>query len=63
VLSARAIVDYSEPGRVKGQVPDAVIVAAARSPIGRAVKGSLRAMRADDMAVAMIRAALSRVPR
>jgi hypothetical protein len=32
-----------QPGRVKGQVPDALIVAAARSPIGRAAKGSSRA--------------------
>ena len=43
-------------------MPDAVIVAAARSPIGRAVKGSLRSMRADDMAAAMVRAALAAVP-
>ncbi|HEY6792855.1 MAG TPA: acetyl-CoA C-acetyltransferase [Trebonia sp.] len=41
---------------------DAVIVAAVRSPIGRAVKGSLRGMRADDMAAAMISAALAKVP-
>jgi acetyl-CoA C-acetyltransferase len=41
---------------------DAVIVAAARSPIGRANKGSLAAMRADDLAVAMARAASSQVP-
>jgi acetyl-CoA C-acetyltransferase len=43
-------------------MPEAVIVATARSPIGRAVKGSLREMRADDMAAAMIRAALAQVP-
>src|SRR5580693_7693598 len=43
-------------------MPEAVIVAAARSPIGRAVKGSLRDMRADDLAAAMIRAALAQVP-
>ena len=43
-------------------MPEAVIVAAARSPIGRAVKGSLRGLRADDMAAAMIRAALAQVP-
>jgi acetyl-CoA C-acetyltransferase len=43
-------------------MPEAVIVATARSPIGRAVKGSLRDMRADDMAAAMIRAALAQVP-
>jgi acetyl-CoA C-acetyltransferase len=43
-------------------MPKAVIVAAARSPIGRAVKGSLRGLRADGMAAAMIRAALAQVP-
>lgn len=43
-------------------MPEAVIVATARSPIGRAFKGSLRDVRADDMAVQMIRAALSKVP-
>ena len=43
-------------------MPEAVIVSAARSPIGRAVKGSLRSMRADDMAAAMVRAALAAVP-
>src|ERR1700722_9682632 len=43
-------------------MPEAVIVATARSPIGRAVKGALREMRADDMAAAMIRAALAQVP-
>jgi acetyl-CoA C-acetyltransferase len=43
-------------------MPEAVIVAAVRSPIGRAVKGSLRELRADDMAAAMIAAALAQVP-
>jgi acetyl-CoA C-acetyltransferase len=43
-------------------MPEAVIVATARSPIGRAGKGSLREVRADDMAAAMIRAALAKVP-
>ncbi|MFC4999255.1 acetyl-CoA C-acetyltransferase [Dactylosporangium cerinum] len=41
---------------------DAVIVAAARSPIGRAFKGSLVSMRADDLATQMVRAALAQVP-
>ncbi len=41
---------------------EAVIVAAARSPIGRAFKGSLRTARADDLAAAMVRAALDQVP-
>lgn len=44
-------------------MPDAVIVAAARSPIGRAYKGSLRELRADNLAAAMVRAALDQVPQ
>lgn len=44
-------------------MPDAVIVAAARSPIGCAYKGSLRELRADNLAAAMVRAALDQVPQ
>lgn len=43
-------------------MPEAVIVATARSPIGRAFKGSLKDLRADDLATTMIRAALDQVP-
>lgn len=43
-------------------MPEAVIVSTARSPIGRAMKGSLRDMRPDDLAVQMVRAALDKVP-
>ncbi|TQK72865.1 MULTISPECIES: acetyl-CoA C-acetyltransferase [unclassified Nocardioides] len=43
-------------------MPEAVIVSAARSPIGRAYKGSLREMRPDDLAAQMVDAALSAVP-
>ncbi|SCL13794.1 acetyl-CoA C-acetyltransferase [Micromonospora nigra] len=43
-------------------MPEAVIVAAARSPIGRATKGSLRDVRPDDLAAAIVRAALDQVP-
>jgi acetyl-CoA C-acetyltransferase len=43
-------------------MPEAVIVATARSPIGRAFKGSLATIRPDDLAVQMIRAALDKVP-
>jgi acetyl-CoA C-acetyltransferase len=43
-------------------MPEAVIVAAARSPIGRAGKGSLVSMRPDDLAAQMVRAALDQVP-
>ena len=39
-------------------MPEAVIVATARSPIGRAVKGSLKDMRPDDLAAAIVRAVL-----
>ena len=41
---------------------DAVIVATARSPIGRAVKGSLRDVRPDDLAATIVQAALDKVP-
>ena len=43
-------------------MPEAVLVSAVRSPIGRARKGSLRDLRADDMAAQMVTAALDRVP-
>ncbi|MGA8211614.1 MAG: acetyl-CoA C-acetyltransferase [Nocardioidaceae bacterium] len=43
-------------------MPEAVIVSAARSPIGRAFKGSLKDLRPDDLAAAMVRAALDKVP-
>ena len=43
-------------------MPEAVIVATTRSPIGRAVKGSLATMRPDDLAAQMVRAALDKVP-
>ena len=41
---------------------EAVIVATARSPIGRAGKGSLVTMRPDDLAAQMVAAALAKVP-
>jgi len=43
-------------------MPEAVIVATARSPIGRARKGSLVSMRPDDLAAQMVQAALAQVP-
>jgi acetyl-CoA C-acetyltransferase len=43
-------------------VPEAVIVATARSPIGRAFKGSLKDIRPDDLATTIVRAALDKVP-
>jgi acetyl-CoA C-acetyltransferase len=44
-------------------MPEAVIVATARSPIGRAFKGSLTTIRPDDAVVQMITAALAKVPQ
>lgn len=41
---------------------EAYIVATARSPIGRAFKGSLKDLRPDDLAASMVRAALAQVP-
>jgi acetyl-CoA acyltransferase len=43
-------------------MPEAVIVSAVRTPVGRAYKGSLRATRPDDLAALTIREALARVP-
>ena len=43
-------------------MPEAVIVSTARGPIGRAFKGSLKDERPDDMAAAMVRAALAKLP-
>jgi acetyl-CoA C-acetyltransferase len=44
-------------------MPEAVIVSTARSPIGRAFKGSLKDVRGDDLTVQMIQAALGKVPQ
>lgn len=44
-------------------MPEAVIVATARSPIGRAFKGSLKDLRPDDLAATIVDAALSKVPQ
>src|SRR5215469_14826900 len=44
-------------------MPEAVIVATARSPIGRAFKGSLTTIRPDDATVQMVKAALAKVPQ
>jgi acetyl-CoA C-acetyltransferase len=42
-------------------MPEAVIVATARSPIGRAFKGSLKDLRPDDLTATIVRAALDQV--
>jgi acetyl-CoA C-acetyltransferase len=43
-------------------MPEAVIVSTARTPIGRAFKGSLIEMRPDDLAAIVVKAALEKVP-
>lgn len=42
---------------------DAVIVSAVRTPIGRANKGALKDVRADDLAAFAVKAALARLPQ
>jgi acetyl-CoA C-acetyltransferase len=44
-------------------MPEAVVVATARSPIGRAFKGSMTTIRPDDLVVQMVAAALAKVPQ
>jgi acetyl-CoA C-acetyltransferase len=44
-------------------MPEAVIVDAVRTPIGRAVKGSLKSVRADDLAAVPLKALLERNPQ
>lgn len=43
-------------------MPEAVIVSAARSPIGRANKGSLKDLRPDDLSATIIQTALDKIP-
>ncbi|MFJ9945835.1 acetyl-CoA C-acetyltransferase [Streptomyces erythrochromogenes] len=43
-------------------MPEAVIVSTARSPIGRAFKGSLKDVRPDDLTATIIQTALAKVP-
>src|SRR5204862_5424163 len=44
------------------RMPEAVIVDAIRTPIGRAVKGSLKTIRADDLAATALKALIERNP-
>ena len=44
------------------QIQDAYIVAAARTPIGKAPKGTFRNVRSDDLLVRALQAALAQVP-
>jgi acetyl-CoA acyltransferase len=44
------------------QIQDAYIVAASRTPIGKAPRGVFRNMRPDDLLVAAVKSALAQVP-
>ena len=44
-------------------MPEAVIVATGRTPIGRAIKGSLVECRPDDLSALVIRTVLEKVPQ
>ena len=44
-------------------MPEAVIVATARSPIGRANKGSLASLRPDDMSAQILKALMDKAPQ
>ena len=44
-------------------MPEAVIVATGRSPIGRAFKGSLVDVRPDDLAAHVVREVLAKIPQ
>jgi acetyl-CoA C-acetyltransferase len=44
-------------------MPEAVIVSAARSPIGRAFKGSLKDLRPDDLTATIVQTALAKIPQ
>ena len=44
-------------------MPEAVIVATARTPIGRAFKGSMTQLRPDDVSATIIQAAMDKVPQ
>ncbi|CAN5762983.1 hypothetical protein BH24ACT6_BH24ACT6_20240 [soil metagenome] len=55
--------DRAVPRRYRDAMPEAVIVATARSPIGRAGKGSLVDLRPDDMSAQIVKALLAKVPQ
>src|SRR6056297_3990822 len=60
-----ARVRWEGPGthRYHQHMTEAVIVATARSPIGRAAKGSLVDLRPDDMAAQIVTALMAKVPQ
>jgi acetyl-CoA acyltransferase len=62
-LSARPTINLAAlDAACEVNMPEAVIVSAVRTPVGRAYKGSLRATRPDDLAALAIKEVLARVP-
>src|SRR5665647_2581059 len=61
-LSKRLVSHAARRNGRNHPMPEAVIVSTARSPIGRAFKGSLKDIRADDLTVQMVLAALGKIP-
>jgi len=60
--SAKPTIKLTSKPSGENSMPEAVIVSAVRTPVGRAYKGSLRATRPDDLAALVIKEALARVP-
>jgi acetyl-CoA acyltransferase len=60
--SAKPTIKLTSKTSGENSMPEAVIVSAVRTPVGRAYKGSLRATRPDDLAALVIKEALARVP-
>ena len=54
---------WAEAREVVKAMPEAVIVAAGRSPIGRAMKGSLVNVRPDDLAAHVVEKVLDKLPQ
>jgi acetyl-CoA C-acetyltransferase len=62
-MLARLLHSLDAPYARRLVMPEAVIVATARSPIGRAGKGSLTSIRPDDLTAQIVAAALAKVPQ
>src|SRR3984885_10630465 len=63
-LGASLFTQIVEPAsRRETRMPEAVIVDAIRTPIGRAGRGSLKTVRADDLAAIPLRTLIERNPQ
>src|SRR5207237_25573 len=62
-VQARAVAEWRFLSHLEPRMPEAVIVAYARTPIGRANKGSLVDCRPDDLSALIIKGVLARVEK